>query len=101
MEMENKIVEVIAGLYNENDYLLDGDCLNTNEKEYYKNIKIGMPGDIAVGAVHQMACFMQRYYKRWKHSCREKVSRQSLMKRLSLTSWTAVSMQCGDRKSVV
>ena len=22
-----------------------------------------MPGDIAVGAVHQMACFMQRYYK--------------------------------------
>ena len=60
--MENKIVEVIASLYNENDYLLDGDCLNTNEKEYYKNIKIGMPGDIAVGAVHQMACFMQRYY---------------------------------------
>ena len=62
LEMENKIVEVIASLYNENDYLLDGDCLNTNEKEYYKNIKIGMPGDIAVGAVHQMACFMQRYY---------------------------------------
>ena len=22
-----------------------------------------MPGDIAVGAVHKMACFMQRYYK--------------------------------------
>ncbi len=62
LEMENKIVEVIASLYNENDYLLDGDCLNTNEKEYYKNVKIGMPGDIAVGAVHQMACFMQRYY---------------------------------------
>jgi len=62
-EMENKIVEVIASLYNENDYLLDGDCLNTNEKEYYKKIKIGMPSDIAVGAVHQMACFMQRYYK--------------------------------------
>ncbi len=62
-EMESKIAEVIAGLYNENDYLLDGDCLNANEKEYYKNIKIGMSGDIAVGAVHQMACFMQRYYR--------------------------------------
>ena len=61
-EMENKISEVIACLYNENYYLLDGDCLNTNEKEYYKKIKIGMPRDIAVGAVHQMACFMQRYY---------------------------------------
>ena len=62
-EMENKITEMIAGLYNANDYLLNGDCLNANEKEYYKSIKIGMPGDIAVGAVHQMACFMQRYYK--------------------------------------
>jgi len=61
-EMENKIAEVIASLYNENDYLLHGDCLNTNEKEYYKKIKTGMPSDIAVGAVHQMACFMQRYY---------------------------------------
>ena len=61
-EMENKISEVIASLYNENYYLLDGDCLNTNEKEYYKKVKIGMPSDIAVGAVHQMACFMQRYY---------------------------------------
>lgn len=62
-KMEGKIAEVIASLYNENDYLLDGDCLNANEKEYYKNIKVGMPGDIAVGAVHQMACFMQRYYR--------------------------------------
>ncbi len=62
-EMENKITEVIAGLYNANGYLLNGDCLNANEKEYFKNIKIGMPGDLAVGAVHQMACFMQRYYK--------------------------------------
>lgn len=62
LEMENKITEVIASLYNANDYLLDGDCLNANEKEYYKNIKIGMPSDTAVGAIHQMACFMQHYY---------------------------------------
>ena len=62
-EMENKITEVIAGLYESNRYLLETDCLSENEKEYYKSIKIGMPCDIAVGAVHQMACFMQRYYK--------------------------------------
>ena len=54
--MENRITEVIVGLYNENDYLLDGDCLNENE--YYKNIKIGTPSDIVLSAVHQMACFM-------------------------------------------
>lgn len=62
-EMEIKITEVIAGLYESNRSLLETDCLSENEKEYYNNIKIGMPGDIAVGAVHQMACFMQRYYK--------------------------------------
>lgn len=62
-EMENKITEAIASLYENNRYLLETDCLSENEKEYYKNIKIGMPSDIAVGAVHQMACFMQRYYK--------------------------------------
>ena len=62
-EMENKITEVIANLYESNRYLLETDCLSKNEKEYYKRIKIGMPGNIAVGAVHQMACFMQRYYK--------------------------------------
>ena len=63
LEMENKITEVIANLYESNRYLLETDCLSENEKEYYKRIKIGMPGDVAVGAVHQMACFMQRYYK--------------------------------------
>ena len=62
LEMENKITETIAGLYESNRYLLETGCLSENEKEYYKNIKIGMSGDIAVGAVHQMACFMQRYY---------------------------------------
>ena len=61
-EMETKITEVIAGLYEDNRYLLGTDCLSDNEKAYYKNIKIGMPGSIAVGAVHQMACFLQRYY---------------------------------------
>lgn len=62
-EMEHKITEVIASLYESNRYLLEKDLLSENEKEYYKSIKIGMPGDIAVGAIHQMACFMQRYYK--------------------------------------
>lgn len=59
-EMEKKITEVIADLYENNRFLLEKNCLSENEKEYYESIKIGMPGDIAVGAVHKMACFMQR-----------------------------------------
>ena len=62
-EMEKKITEVIASLYENNRYLLEKNCLSENEKKYYESIKIGMPGDIAVGAVHRMACFMQRYYQ--------------------------------------
>lgn len=62
-EMENKITEVIANLYESNRFLLENDCLSENEKQYYNSIKIGMSGDIAAGAVHQMACFMQRYYQ--------------------------------------
>ena len=57
-EMENKIAEVIAGLYESNRYLLEKDLLSENEKEYYNNIKIGMPGDIAVGG-----------FTRWRVSC--------------------------------
>ncbi len=63
-EMENKITEVIASLYNDNDYLLDGDCLNANEKEYYKSIKIDMSVNTAISAVQQMTCFIQRYYQK-------------------------------------
>lgn len=62
-EMESKITEVIASLYESNRFLLENDCLSENEKQYYNSIKIGMSSDIVVNAVHQMACFMQRYYQ--------------------------------------
>lgn len=61
-DMEYKITEVIAGLYNNNRYLLDGNLLEKNEKEYYESIKNGIEDSIAVGAVRSMAGFMQRYY---------------------------------------
>lgn len=60
--MEYKMTEVIAELYNESYYLLEGECLNENEKEYFRSIKVGMEADLASGAVRQMACFMKRYY---------------------------------------
>ena len=60
--MEYKITEVIADLYNKNEFLLDGNLLNENEKEYYRGIKSGMEGKVAVGAVHQMSKFLGRRY---------------------------------------
>lgn len=61
-KMKNKITEVIAQLYEQNRYLLDSGLLSENEKEYYKNIKVGMGDEMAEGAVHSMANFMRRYY---------------------------------------
>jgi len=60
--MEYKITEVIADLYNKNEFLRDGNLLNENEKEYYRGIKSGMEGKVAVGAVHQMSKFLGRRY---------------------------------------
>lgn len=61
-DMEYKITEEIARLYEKNSYLLEGDFLSSNEKEYCKGIRAGMDGKVAAGAVHQMANFMHRYY---------------------------------------
>ncbi|MDE7479607.1 MAG: ATP-binding protein [Lachnospiraceae bacterium] len=63
-KMEYKITEVIAQLYARNSYLLDGNLLSENEKEYFKNIKPGMADEVASGAIHVMADFMQRYYEK-------------------------------------
>lgn len=62
VEMNYKLSEVIADLYEKNRYLLEGDLLSENEKEYYKTVKVGMKDIVAAGALHRMANFMQRYY---------------------------------------
>ncbi|MDE7478305.1 MAG: ATP-binding protein [Lachnospiraceae bacterium] len=61
-KMEYKITEVIASLYAQNSYLLEGNLLSENEKKYYKSIEPGIGDEVAEGAVHFMANFMQRYY---------------------------------------
>lgn len=63
-DMEYKITEEIARLYEQNSYLLGGESLSSNEKEYYKGIRPGMDDKVAAGAIHQMANFMHRYYGR-------------------------------------
>lgn len=61
-EMLFKITEVITDLYNQNDYLLEGNLLNEREQKYYHEIELGMSSELADGAIRSMAGFMQRYY---------------------------------------
>ncbi len=61
-EMIFQITKVFSDLYEKNRNLLSGNLLSENERKYYKSITIGMDAGLAVGAIHSMACFMQRYY---------------------------------------
>lgn len=61
-DMEYKISKVIAELYEQNNYLLEGNLLSKKERDYYESISPQMKGAVASGAVHSMANFMRRYY---------------------------------------
>ncbi len=61
-DMQYKIAKVIAELYEQNNYLLEGNLLSKQERDYYESICPQMREAVASGAVHSMAGFMQRYY---------------------------------------
>lgn len=61
-DMVYKITEVISQLYEQNRFLLEGDLLSENEHNYYRKIQPGMGSEVAAGAIHSMAGFLQRYY---------------------------------------
>ena len=61
-DMEYKISKVIAELYEQNSYLLEGNLLSKKEKDYYESVCPQMKGAVASGAVHSMVNFMRRYY---------------------------------------
>lgn len=63
-QMEFKLTKVIADLYDQNRCLITEDLLSDNERKYYDSVKIGMSGELAADAVHSMAKFMQRLYKK-------------------------------------
>lgn len=61
-DMEYKITTVIAKMYEQNRYLLEGSLLSENEKKYYQSITPGIGKAIAADAINRMTVFMQRYY---------------------------------------
>ena len=61
-EMGYRITKVIADLYEQNRYLLEGKLLSKNEREYYESIKPGMEITMTSDTIHSMTNFMQRYY---------------------------------------
>ena len=61
-DMEYAVTKIISEVYEQHRYLLEGDFLSENEKNYYKSIKPGMDKKVAVDAIHSLTDFMSRYY---------------------------------------
>lgn len=57
-----RVGQLLADLYNQNRFLLKGDLLSEEEKEYCRGISMDMPEVTATMAVHRMSSFLSRYY---------------------------------------
>ncbi|MCI9102664.1 MAG: AAA family ATPase [Lachnospiraceae bacterium] len=57
-----RINQIITNLYHDNRFLLEGDFLSEEEKNYIKRISPDMPEVIAFGAIHQLSRYLFNYY---------------------------------------
>lgn len=58
------ICKLISDLYESNRYLLEGDLLSENEKDYFKSINTKMSLKVAENAINSLTNFMSRYYQK-------------------------------------
>ena len=63
-EARKKICYIIETLYNQYDFLLDGDLLNDKEKKFFHSVSAGMEDYIATSALGTLSEYLCRYY--WK-----------------------------------
>lgn len=63
-DAKTQIKVKIAELYDQNRHLLDGDVLNDNEKEVFKNVTMYMDDAVCSMAVNMMCRYKQRCYDR-------------------------------------
>ena len=54
----------LCRVYEDHKYLLEGDFLSDNEKEQYRSVKMDMGEAVSAGALHEMSCYLSRYYKK-------------------------------------
>ena len=53
---------IIEDIYNKNVFLLEGEVLTDNEKEYFRSVNCNMEDTTATWALHKMSDFLSRYY---------------------------------------
>ena len=61
-EAKKKICYILETLYNQYNFLLDGDLLNDKEKKFFHSISAGMEDYIATSALGTLSEYLCRYY---------------------------------------
>ncbi|EOS68290.1 hypothetical protein C818_03639 [Lachnospiraceae bacterium MD308] len=56
------INQILEDLYRQNIFLLEGEFLTENEKEYFRGVNSSMKETTASWAIHKMSDFLSRYY---------------------------------------
>lgn len=64
IETRKKICQLIENLYNRYDFLLEGDLLNSKEKEFFNKVSANMEDYTAALSIQTLAGYMSRYYGR-------------------------------------
>ncbi len=62
LNTRKRICQLITDLYNQYDFLLDGDLLNENEKAAYREISVDMEDYLAADSLNMLSNFLTRYY---------------------------------------
>lgn len=61
---KQRIGQILTELYNKHIFLLEGDLLTDEEKQYFHSISMNMDETVATLAVYKMSDFLCRYYGR-------------------------------------
>lgn len=61
---KKRIYQIIADLYNQNDFLLDSGILNENERETYRKVTADMEDYVAADSLSMLSDYLMRYYGR-------------------------------------
>ncbi len=62
--VRKRIFQILAGLYSEHRYLVEGDLLDEKEKRFFASVGVDMDDATATYALHELSCYLFRYYKK-------------------------------------
>ena len=57
-----KLCQIITGIYNHYDFLVESGCLNDKEKDFYQKVTPEMEDYVASESLHVLSDYLMRYY---------------------------------------